>query len=122
LDIITLEMSGTSRDRRGAGGRHVKPDREITDNTVRSRFELLADGELVGWLEYRPAGDSVILAHTEVREGREGEGLGGILVRAALDAVRASGKTVIPTCPFAATYIDRHPALDEYLAPSIRRR
>ena len=31
-------------------------------------------------------------------------------------------KTVIPTCPFAAAYIDRHPELEEFLAPSARRR
>ena len=95
---------------------------EVTDNAARSRFELLADGELVGWLDYRPAGDSVILAHTETLEGHEGKGLGGVLVRGALEALRASGKTVIPTCPFAAAYIDRHAELDPYLAPSLRRR
>ena len=94
----------------------------ITDHPESSRFELRADGELVGWLDYRPAGDSVILAHTEVVDGHEGEGLGGALVRGALDAARATGKTVIPTCTFAAAYIDRHPELDEFLAPHARRR
>ena len=96
--------------------------REITDNTAQSRFELLNDGEVVGWLEYRPAGESVIFADTEVLDGHEGEGLGGALVRGALEAVGSSGKTVIPTCPFAAAYIDRHAELDEYVAPEFRRR
>jgi predicted GNAT family acetyltransferase len=94
----------------------------VTDDAQRSRFELRVDEELAGWLDYRPAGDSIILAHTEVLEGHEGKGLGGVLVRGAVEAADAMGKTVIPTCQFAAAYIDRHPELDEYLAPYARRR
>ena len=93
----------------------------ITDNEERSRFELRLDGELAGWLDHRPAGDSTILDHTEVVEGHQGQGLGAVLVRHALQAVRAQGKTAIATCPFAASSIDRHPELDEYLAPFARR-
>ena len=85
-------------------------------------MELRIDGELAGWLDYRPAGPSTIIAHTEVTDGHEGQGLGGVLVRGALDAARSAGKTVIPTCPFANAYIDRHPELDEFLAPTARRR
>jgi hypothetical protein len=96
--------------------------RSVTDNAERSRFELRVEGELVGWLDYRPAGESIILAHTEVMEGHEGEGLGGALVRAAVEAADAMGKTAIVTCPFASAYIDRHPELDRFLAPHARRR
>jgi len=94
----------------------------ISDNGQRSRFELRVDGELAGWLDYRPGGASIVVAHTQVMGGHEGEGLGGVLVRHALEAARSAGKTVIATCPFALSYIDRHPELDEYLAPFARRR
>jgi predicted GNAT family acetyltransferase len=94
----------------------------ITDDEERSRLELRLGGELAGWLDYRPAGDSVIVAHTEVLPGHEGEGLGGLLVRRALEAARESGRTVIATFPFAAAHIDRHPELEEFLAPWARRR
>jgi predicted GNAT family acetyltransferase len=94
----------------------------VTDNEARSRFELRVDDELAGWLDYRPAGDSIILAHTEVSSAHEGKGLGGVLVRSTLEGARAAGKTVIATCPFAAAYIERHPELDEFLAPYARRR
>ena len=93
----------------------------ITDNEEASRLELRRDGELLGWLDYRPAGDSIIVAHTEVAEGHEGEGLGGVLVKRGLEAARERGKTVIPTCPFAASYVEKHPELDEYVAPFARR-
>lgn len=94
----------------------------IVDNADRSRYEIRLDEDLVGWLDYLPAGDSVVLAHTEVAEGHEGEGLGGTLVRGAIEAIRGKGKTVIPTCPFAAAYVDRHPELDDDVAPWARRR
>jgi predicted GNAT family acetyltransferase len=94
----------------------------ITDNEDRSRLELRVDGELAGWLDYRPAGESSIIAHTEVMNGHGGQGLGGVLVRRALEKARSEGKTVIATCPFALSYVDRHPELDEFLVPSARRR
>jgi len=97
-------------------------DRIVEDNPGRSRFELRVEGELVGWAEYLPAGESVIIAHTEIDERREGEGLGSVLVRGTLDRIRASGKTVIPTCPFTAAYIQRHPEYVDLVDPSLRGR
>ena len=94
--------------------------RIVEDNPGESRFELRVDGELVGWSEYRPAGDNVIVAHTEIDQRREGEGLGSALVRGALDQIRASGKTVIPTCPFTAAWIRRHPEYAELVDASLR--
>ena len=94
--------------------------RIIEDNPGRSRFELHVEGELVGWAEYRPAGESVIVSHTEIDERREGEGLGSELVRGMLDRIRASGKTVIPTCAFTAAYIQRHPEYVDLVDPSLR--
>jgi predicted GNAT family acetyltransferase len=97
-------------------------DRIVEDNPGRSRFELRVEGELVGWAEYLPAGESVIIAHTEIDERREGEGLGSVLVRGTLDRIRASGKTVIPTCPFTAAYIQRHPEYVDLVDPGLRGR
>ncbi len=76
----------------------------------------------MGWSEYLPAGESVIVAHTEIDHRREGEGLGSELVRGMLDRIRASGKTVIPTCPFTAAYIQRHPEYVDLVDPSLRGR
>ena len=94
----------------------------LTDNADRSRFELRVDGELAGWSDYRPAGDSIIVAHTEIGEGREGQGLGSVLVRGVLDHIRASGRTVIPTCAFTAAYIQRHPEYADLVVPALRGR
>jgi predicted GNAT family acetyltransferase len=94
----------------------------VVDNPSESRFELRLGDEVIGRAEYLPAGESVIVAHTEVDEGHEGEGLGGLLVRETLEQIRASGKTVIPNCPFAAAYIRRHPEFVEMVEPSLRSR
>jgi predicted GNAT family acetyltransferase len=90
------------------------------DNPAEGRFEVRLDGELAGFADYRPAGDSVIIAHTEIADGHEGKGLGGLLVREALERIRASGKTVIPACSFTATYIGRHAEFAELVDPSLR--
>lgn len=92
----------------------------FTDNPAARRFELHEDGELLGWAEYLPAGPSIILAHTEVLPGHEGAGVGGRIVRATIEAIAADGRTVIPTCPFAAAYVARHPELAPHVDPALR--
>jgi uncharacterized protein len=92
----------------------------VTDVPEQSRFELRDGDELLGWLEYLPAGASVILAHTEVPSEHEGHGYGGQLVVAALEQLDERGKTALPTCPFAAEYIRRHPDLARYVDASLR--
>jgi uncharacterized protein len=94
----------------------------VTDNAERSRYELHVDGELAGFADYRVAGASVVVPHVEVDPDREGRGLGTLLVRETLARIEASGRTVIPTCPFAAAYIRRHPELAGLVEPSLRPR
>ncbi len=57
------------------------------------RFELRVEGELVGWAEYLPAGESVIIAHTEIDERRERE---GSEVRSSVERSIASGRAARP--------------------------
>jgi len=81
---------------------------DVTDNAERSRFELSVDGHLAE-LVYRRHGDRLALIHTEVPEELEGRGLGGKLVTAAIDEAAAAGLTVVPLCPFARGWLERHP-------------
>ena len=52
---------------------------------------------------------------------RTGEGLGGQLVRAALDSARAEGLSVLPFCPFVRGYIEGHPEYVD-LVPADQRK
>jgi uncharacterized protein len=81
----------------------------VTDNPAELRYELRDDGVLVGEVRYRRRPGRRVLVHTEVAPAVEGRGLGAELVRGALDDIRAHGERVVPSCPFVAAFIRRHP-------------
>jgi hypothetical protein len=81
---------------------------QIIDNTEASRFELTADGRLAE-LQYRHRGRRLVITHTGVPPELEGRGIGGALVAAALDRAVAEELTVVPLCPFARGWLERHP-------------
>ena len=95
-------------------------DAEVTNNEPGRRYEITQGGRVVGFAEYRPAGDAVMFTHTEVEEGHEGQGLGSTLVRAALDDARAHGRQVVPMCPFVANYIREHREYVDLVQPGQR--
>ena len=86
----------------------------VRENTEASRFEIMDGERLLGFAEYRPAGDAILMPHTEVDESLEGRGVGSRLIRESLNSIRARGLQVVPMCPFVAAYIKRH--RDEYAA------
>ena len=86
----------------------VSDSAEVTDNPDESQFELRADGRLAE-LVYRVRGDRLILVHTEVPVEMEGHGIGGRLVTAAIDRALREGLTLVPLCPFARGWLQRHP-------------
>ncbi len=92
----------------------------VVDNSERSRFEVLVDGKVAGFSEYRRTSGTVAFTHTVVDEAFEGRGLGSVLARGALDAVREKGSAVLPYCPFIRGWIQRHPDYLD-LVPAERR-
>ena len=81
----------------------------VTRNDAAHRYEVHLDGELGGFLEFRPADDGrVVLPHTEVDPAFKGEGLGSSLAGEALADLAGRGESVIPTCPFVAHYLREH--------------
>lgn len=82
---------------------------EIIDNAERHRYEVRVDGNVAGFLEYSVDGDVVTMPHTVVDPAFGGRGLAGMLARRALDDAAAAGRTVVPTCPFVARWIAKHP-------------
>ncbi len=92
----------------------------VVDAPERTRYEATLDGGLAGYLEYTRAGKVIVLAHTEVDPAFEGRGVGSALTRTALDEVRAADQEVVPTCPFVAAWIGRHPDYVDVVTPSMR--
>ncbi len=95
-------------------------ERSVVDNPAASRFEILVDGRLAGFADYRPEGTATALTHTVVQPEHEGQGVGAALARGALDAVRGNGGAVLPYCPFLRSWIQRHPDYLD-LVPTDRR-
>lgn len=92
----------------------------MTDATVRHdesahRYVLEMGGEALGFAEYRDDGERQVFTHTEVDPSLSGQGMGSVLVRAALDDARRRGKRVVPVCGFVADYVKKHPDWNDIL-------
>jgi predicted GNAT family acetyltransferase len=81
---------------------------EVIDVPEQGRFELDVDGHIAE-LYYRVEGSRLVLIHTEVPDALGGKGIGGLLVRAAVDRAASDGLTIVPRCPFARGWLERHP-------------
>jgi uncharacterized protein len=81
---------------------------DVVDIPEESRFVFRTPGA-VAELDYRLKGSRFILVHTEVPDALSGHGVGGRLVRAALDRAVRDGLTVVPSCPFARHWLEQHP-------------
>ena len=81
---------------------------DVTRNDDANRFELDEGGHLAV-LTFGRGEDSITLVHTEVPEEMAGGGVGGRLVRAAVADAAAHDLAVIPLCPFAREWLQRHP-------------
>jgi len=88
----------------------------VTDRPNELRYEIEVDGEVAGFLMYRLEPGVIELVHTDVAPKWEGKGVGGALVKGALDDVRARGLKMRPFCPFVRAYIKRHPEYQDLVA------
>ena len=87
----------------------------VSHDPARGRFEIRTDaGTAV--LAYDRRGDVLEMMHTEVPPASEGQGYGATLAEAALDFARRDGARVIPSCPFVAAFIERHPDYADLVA------
>lgn len=82
---------------------------DVVDVPERSRYEIVSDGRVLGYAAYQRANQLIVFTHTEVEPELEGQGIGGMLVRGALDDVRKRGLPVLPICPFVHGWMARHP-------------
>ncbi len=84
-------------------------DLTVADVPEQSRYEARSGDLLAGVAMYKLADRLVVFTHTEVEPEYEGQGVGGRLVRAALDDVRSRGLHVLALCPFVSAWIEHHP-------------
>ncbi len=79
----------------------------VRNNIAERRFEAQVD-DYVAFLEYRLDGKQITFVHTEVPQQLGGQGVGGGIVKAALEFAKNNALKVVPECPFVAHYIEGH--------------
>ena len=97
-------------------------DIRVVDMPERSRFEVLVDGEVAGFTEYRRRPGLIAFIHTLIDPRFEGHGLGSHLVRAELSEARSQGLSVLPFCPFVRSYIAGHTEYLDLVPDDMRTR
>jgi predicted GNAT family acetyltransferase len=81
---------------------------DVVDNRAQSRLEIVEETG-IAVLEYRRLGSQLALIHTGVPKQFEGQGYGGDLVEASIRLARDENLSVVPYCPYARAWIEKHP-------------
>jgi predicted GNAT family acetyltransferase len=92
----------------------------VADNPDKARYEIQADGEVAGFIDYQLSHNDIAFLHTETDDRFRGKGLGGRLVQASLDSVRERGLALLPYCPYVRRWLGEHPEYVD-LVPAKRR-
>jgi predicted GNAT family acetyltransferase len=79
----------------------------VVDDAAHHRFVVVQDG-LEAELVYRRVGRRLVLVHTEVPDALSRHGIGGQLVRAAVDRARHEDLSLVPYCSFAVRWLRDH--------------
>ena len=94
----------------------MSDDLEVRDAPDAARYEARSGDDVAGYTMYDRGNGLFVFTHTEVDPAFEGKGVGGTLVRGALDDVRRQGARVEARCPFVQAWIERHPDYQDLLA------
>nr|WP_106625847.1 GNAT family N-acetyltransferase [Bacteroides sp. Marseille-P3684] len=81
---------------------------EIVHNAAIRQFFTEIDGE-VAYVSYKVHSGRLEIKHTVVPAALSGRGLASQLVQAAFDYARANGLGTAATCPYAKSWLGKHP-------------
>lgn len=83
---------------------------ELEDRGTKGRYVIRAPNGDEAEMTFTKVDENlIIIDHTEVPDAFRGQGAGLRLVTRGVEDARASGKKIIPLCPFAAAQFRRHP-------------
>ncbi|HEY5820869.1 MAG TPA: GNAT family N-acetyltransferase [Propionibacteriaceae bacterium] len=74
-----------------------------------SRYEARWGTELVTVIDFVLDGELMTITHTGTDPQWRGRGFAAQATQAALEDIRAIGRTVRPVCPFTVDFMDAHP-------------
>ena len=81
---------------------------EVIDVPAEHRFVVREHGATAE-LVYEVVPGRLVLVHTGVPDELGGRGIGGHLVRAAIERAERDHLTIVPYCPFARQWLHDHP-------------
>ena len=90
---------------------------EVADNPDQERFEILADGEFAGFVQYRLHDGEIAFTHAQTHGRFRDLGFAGRLVQSSLDSARERHLAVLPYCPFVRNWITEHPEYANLVPP-----
>jgi predicted GNAT family acetyltransferase len=85
------------------------------DNEALHHFELTEQG-LTAFATYRRNDDQVTIPHVEAPVALRGKGTADRLMRAIVEEARAKKFKIVPTCPYARVWFQRHADAADVLA------
>jgi predicted GNAT family acetyltransferase len=84
-------------------------DVKVANNEAKHRYEARVGEAVAGYTVYQTTASIIVIEHTEVDPTYEGQGVGGALVKGALDDIRAKGQhKVLAVCPFVRSWLGKH--------------
>jgi predicted GNAT family acetyltransferase len=82
------------------------------------RFVATVDGD-EAYVVYEPRGEETwVMTHTYTPDVLRGRGIARDVVRAALEAARKDGRSIVPACWYVEGFIQRHPEFQDLVADS----
>lgn len=91
----------------------------LIKNEALQQFELEVEG-YTSFIEYKEAGEQIVLTHTEVPVELEGKGVGTAIVEKTLEYIEEHKQRLVPLCPFVIAYLKRHPDWNRLLSDSVK--
>ncbi len=79
---------------------------EVINNTEKHRYELHIDGQ-VAVADYKLLNDRLSITHVGTPENLRGQGIAARVMDGVVADAEAKGLTIIPICPYAASYLKR---------------
>ena len=81
---------------------------QVRDNRQLQRFELPVEDQVV-FADYRRQPGRLVITYVEAPPELRGTGAAGRLMQGMMEEVRLEGIKVLPLCPYAKAWMQRHP-------------
>jgi uncharacterized protein len=95
---------------------------QVTDNPEQGQYEIRADGEIAGFVQYQLRDGVIAFLHTETDPRFRGHGVAGRLIQSSLEAARDRHLAVLPYCPFVRRWMTEHPEYADLVPEDKRAR